>query len=128
MRSNYLIGDGHIRYRKGVKVKKKAEKRAYDRNRFSAEVLFSYFNREPSYSAQITNLSARGMCFNSCLLLKPGATICIHLKKIHPESSGKGFCEGLRYVTLAEVKWCSQEPCEETSHYEVGVKYIEPVY
>ena len=106
----------------------KAEKRAYGRNSIRADVLFSYFNREPSYSAQIMNLGTGGMCINSSLLLKPGATLCIHLKKIHPEASGTGFCEGVRFVTLGEVKWCSEVPGDKTSHYAVGVKYFEPVY
>jgi len=109
-------------------LKANAEKRTYERHRLSADVTFSYFNKEPSYFAQILNLGSDGMCFNSSLLLKPGATVCIHLKKIHSESSGTGLCEGLRYVTLAEVKWCNEVPGAEVSHYEVGAKYFEPVY
>ena len=106
----------------------KAEKRAYGRNSFNADVLFSYFNREHSYSAQIMNLGTSGMCFKSSIPLKPGATVCIYLKKIHPEASGTDFCEGLRSVTLADVKWCSEVPGDEVPHFEVGVKYFAPVY
>jgi len=109
-------------------MKTKAEKRAYSRNGVRADVLFSYFNKEPSYPAKIMNLGTGGMCINSCLFIKPGATVCIHLKKIHPEASNTDIYEGLRYVTLAEVKWCSEVPGDEVSHYEVGVKYFEPVY
>jgi hypothetical protein len=109
-------------------MKTKTEKRACDRNSFSADVSFSIFNKEPSYPAQVMNLGVGGMCFNSSQLLKPGATVCIQLEKIHPESSGTDFCAGLQYVTLAEVKWCKQVPGEETPHYEVGVKFFAPVY
>ena len=109
-------------------MKTKTEKRACDRNSFSAEVSFSFFNKEPSYFAQVMNLGAGGMCFNSGRLLKPGAMVCIYLEKILSESSDKDFGGGLRYVTLAEVKWCNEVPGEETPHYEVGVKYFGPAY
>ena len=104
------------------------EKRAYDRNSFSANVLFSHFNREHSYSAQIMNLGTGGMCFKSSLFLQPGATVYIRLKKIHPNASGTGFCEGLRSVALAEVKWCSELPGAKVLPYGVGVRYFEPTY
>jgi hypothetical protein len=104
------------------------EKRSHGRQCLSADVTFSYFNKESSYFAQALNFGSGGMCINSSLLLKPGATLCIHLKKIHPEASGTGFCEGVRFVTLGEVKWCSEVPGDKTSHYAVGVKYFEPAY
>jgi len=105
-----------------------AEKRAYDRHSFSADVMFSYFNKDHSYFAQTTNLGTGGMCIYSDLFLQPGATLYIRLKKIHPNGSGEGFCEGLRFVTLADVKWCSEVPGNEVSHYAAGVKYFEPPY
>jgi hypothetical protein len=105
-----------------------AEKRACQRNRYAADIAFSYFNKEHSYSAAIVNLGIGGMCFKSNLSLQPGATIYIRLKKIPPNGSCSGFCEGLRSVTLAEVKWCSQVAGDEASLYGVGVKYFEPVY
>ena len=104
------------------------EKRSHDRQNLSANITFSYFNKESSYFAQILNVGSGGMCFNSSLLLKPGATVCIYLKKIHPGASGTGFCKGLRAVTLGTVKWCGELPGDATPHYAVGVKYFEPVY
>ena len=109
-------------------MKTNAEKRAYDRLCFSADVAVSYFNKEDSHFAQTLNLGSGGMCFRSSLFLIPGATVCIRLKKIHPNASGEGFCEGLRCVSLAEVKWCSEVPGDEVSHYAAGVKYFEPAY
>ena len=109
-------------------MKTNAEKRAYDRHSFGADVVFSYFNKNHSYFAQIMNLGTGGMCFKSSFSLQPGATVNIRLKKIHPNDSGTGFCEGLRSVTLGEVKWCCELPGEEASHYGVGVKYFEPDY
>jgi len=117
-----------MRQEKGWKMKTNSEKRSYDRHSFSADVVFSYFNKDRSHFAQTLNLGSGGMCFRSGLFLIPGATVCIRLKKIHPNASGEGFCEGLRCVTLAEVKWCSEVPGEEGSHYAAGVKYFEPAY
>lgn len=104
------------------------ERRSYERHKLSADVTFSHFNKDPSYFAQTLNFGSGGMCINSSLLLKPGATVCIHLKKIHPKASGTGFCEGVRSVTLGEVKWCSEVPGNDTPHYAAGVKYFESVY
>ncbi len=105
-----------------------SEKRTFERHSLRADVTFSHFNTKPSYFAQIMNLGPGGMCFNSGLFVKPGALICIYLKKIYSEASGKDFCEGLRSVTLAEVKWCSEFPVGDRAHYRVGVKYFAPAY
>jgi hypothetical protein len=105
-----------------------AEKRAYERHSFTADIVFSYFNKERFYNAQAMNLGTGGMCFKSDLFLLPGATVFIRLTKIHPKCSCTGFWEGLRSVTLAEIKWCRKEPDKEDSDYGVGVKYFESVY
>ena len=106
------------------------EKRVYERHAFSADVVFSYFNKENSYFAQTMNLSPGGMCLKSSLFLQPGATVYIRLKKIHPDTSTAGLCEGIHSVALAEVKWCDEVEVagKEISYYGVGVKYFEPVY
>ena len=109
-------------------MKADTEKRAYDRHSYAADVAFSYFNKEHSYSAQTMNLGTGGMCFKSSLFLQPGATVYIRLKKFQPDDSGTGFCEGLRSVALAEVKWCSELPGAKVLPYGVGLKYFEPTY
>jgi len=109
-------------------MKTNAEKRSYDRIYFSADVAFSYFNKDHSHFAQTLNLGSGGMCFRSSLFLIPGATVCIRLEKIHPNASGTRFCEGLRSVTLAQVKWCREVPGDEEPHYRAGVKYFELAY
>lgn len=109
-------------------MKTNAEKRASERHRYAADIAFSYFNKEHSYEAETLNLGTGGMCFKSNLCLQPGANIYIRLKKVHPNGSGTGFCEGLRSVTLAEVKWCHEESVVGTFSYGVGVKYFGPVY
>ena len=104
------------------------EKRAYERYGYAAEIAFSYFNREHSYEAEIINLCAGGICFKSELWLQPGATVFIRLKQTNPNGNRFGPSEGLRSVTLGEVKWCSELPGAPDLSYGVGVKYFNPFY
>jgi hypothetical protein len=104
------------------------DKRAYKRHGYAADISFSYFNKEHWYNAETINLCIGGMCFKSNLRLQPEASVCNRLTKIHPDGSGPGFCEGLRSVALAEVKWCSEMPGVTALSYGVGVKYFNPVY
>ena len=104
------------------------EKRTYERHCYAADIAISYFNKEDSYNAHTLNIGTGGMCFKSNLFLQPGATLYVRLKETHPDNSCSGFCEGLHIVTLAEVKWCLEEPDDEGLPYGIGVKYFEPVY
>jgi hypothetical protein len=105
-----------------------AEKRAGERHGYSADIAVSYFNEEPAYHAEILNLGTGGMCFKSNLALQPGSTICVRLKNSHQNGSCTGYCEGIRSVALADVKWCNEIPGTRPSSYGVGVKYYAPVY
>jgi hypothetical protein len=105
-----------------------AEKRACERHSYAADIEFSYFNKEHSYFAHTLNIGMGGMCFKSDLFIQPGATLCVRLIKIHPNSACSGFCEGLHIVTLAEVKWCCESPNGGAFPYGVGVKYFEADY
>jgi hypothetical protein len=105
-----------------------AEKRCYQRQCYSADIAFSYFNKEPSYEAETLNFGKGGMCFKSHLHLQPGAILFIRLQKIHSNSAGTGVCKALRLVALAEVKWCNEISGAKELPYGVGVKYFEPAY
>ena len=109
-------------------MKTHAEQRIFDRHSFSADIAFSHFNQADSYQAQTLNLCTGGMCFKSSLSLQPGAMVAIRLEKIHTKSPGNASCEGLRCLTLAEVRWCSEVPDDKTLPYGIGVRYFEPVY
>jgi hypothetical protein len=105
-----------------------AEKRTCERHCYAADIAVSYFNKEHSYTAYTLNIGKGGMCFKSNLFLQPGATLYVRLKETRPNGSCSGFCEGLHFVTLAEVKWCHEAPGAEAFPYGVGVKYFETVY
>ena len=104
------------------------EKRACERWKHTALIAFSYFNQEPSFDTQTLNYCLDGMCFKSSFFLQPGATLCIRVKKFNPNGSCAGLSEGLRSVTLAEVKWCSEIPGDKASRYGIGVKYFAQAY
>ncbi len=104
------------------------EKRACERLRHTAAIEYSYFNKKHSFKAQTLNHCDEGMCFKSTVSLQPGATVCIRVKKIHPNSPCKGDCRGLRSLTLAEAKWCKEIIDETERFYEIGVKYCQPEY
>lgn len=105
-----------------------AERRACDRNRCTADIAFSYFNGKHYYEAQTLDLCSNGMSFNSNLFLKPGTTVYIRLLKVDSQCSDSGVCNGIRSVSLAEVKWCNELPGANESSCNVGVKYVEPDY
>jgi hypothetical protein len=105
-----------------------ADQRIFDRRCFTADISFSHFNKAHSYPAQTLNLSTGGMCFKSSLSLQPGAMVAIRLRKVHTNASDTGSCEGLRCLTLAEVRWCGKVPDDQTLPYGVGVRYFEPAY
>ncbi len=104
------------------------DKRTFDRRRYTATIEFSYFNRDHYYEAQTLNHSDEGMCFKSEISLRPGATVLIRVKNLHPNGACNGDCWGLRSITLAEAKWCKEILTDTGSFYEIGVKYFQPEY
>ena len=105
-----------------------SDKRAFERCNCNALIAFSYFNQTNSYDAKVLNYGAGGMCFQSNLFLRPGATVCIRVKEIQFFGSLKDNGECLRCMSLAEVKWCNELPGAESAAYGVGVKYQAPDY
>ena len=107
-------------------MKSAVEKRACERCNHAATFAVSYFNKEPSFYVQTLNHGLYGMCFKSSFFLQPGAFLFIRAIKFNSNGSCEDSSEGLRSVTLAEVKWCSEFPGEHASQYVVGVKYFAP--
>jgi hypothetical protein len=114
--------------RRRVEMKTYTDKRSCARHSHTAPISFSYFNKEYSYEAQTLNFCDEGMRFKSEVLLQPGATVYIRVKKFHPDGFSNGDCRGLRSASLAEVKWCKEVINENRPLYEIGAKYYEPAY
>jgi hypothetical protein len=109
-------------------MKAAREKRHDERWQHKAAISFSYFNNESCFDGQTLNYGSGGMCFQSNFFLKPGATVFIRLKGSKPNGFCKGVSEGLRSVTLAEVKWCREIHDIAVPAYSVGVRYFPPAY
>ena len=109
-------------------MKSNVEKRACERWNHNALIAVSYFNQEPSYNIQTLNHSLDGMCFKSSFFFQPGTSLFIRVIKFNPDGSYTDLPEGLRSVTLAEVKWCIEVPGDSDSQYLIGVKYFAPVF
>ena len=105
-----------------------ADRRASERHSCDTVAAISYFNQTPSYDARLLNYGAGGMCFRSNLFLRPGTTVCIRVKECRSFGSLKDKGDGLRCLSLAEVKWCHELTGAESAAYGVGVKYQAPAY
>ena len=104
------------------------EKRVYSRLRYQVPIEISYISKEKNVGAKSLNHCEGGMCFESRFPFHPGETLNVRVKEFHPHGSCIGLCEGLRYITLAEVKWCSEVSDAAASNYRVGIKFFAPVY
>jgi hypothetical protein len=109
-------------------MRTRAERRAYERLSDITPIVFSYFNKKSYFDAQILNYCAGGICFKSSFSVQPGTTVCIRVTKFYSNGSLKSFCGGLRSVSLAEVKWCSDIRDANEPVYGIGVKYYESEY
>jgi hypothetical protein len=104
------------------------DKRAFKRQSSNASIVFSAFNTTECHDAQTLNHCQDGMGLKSALPLQLGRTIFIRVKRFTPASSNSGQWEGLRSISLAEVKWCRKLALPNDFSYEIGVKYCAPVY
>jgi hypothetical protein len=105
-----------------------SDKRTFERRNCKALIAFSYFNQTNSYDSKVLNCGAGGMCFQSNRFLHPGATVCIRVKEFQCSGSRKDNADGLRCMSLAEVKWCHELPGTDSAVYGVGVRYQAPAY
>ena len=112
----------------GSKMKAIKEKRHAERCQHMALISFSYFNKESNFEARTLNFGPGGMCFKSNFFLEPGTIVLIRLKKSNLNGLGNGVSEGLRSLTLAEVKWCKEIHDIDVPAYSVGVRYFPPIY
>jgi hypothetical protein len=104
------------------------EKRICERRSHTALMEFSFFNKGQYFEAQTLNHGEGGLRFKSEVFIKPGATVYLRVKKLHPNGPCQGDCRGLRSATLAEVKWCKEFLNGTEPFYEIGAKYFQSDY
>jgi len=86
------------------------EKRKYTRTRYSVPIEISYLGKGIRLSGQTLNHCEDGMCFEVMSSFQTGQAINIRVKDFDPKGQCVSLCQGLRTITLAEVKWCHEIP------------------
>lgn len=104
------------------------EKRAHPRRQYPVPIEVSYISKGDCMRAQSLNHCESGMCFDSRLSFQPGEALNVRVLEFHPHGPCTGLCEGLRFITMAEVRWCCEVPGSDAPHYQVGIQFYAPVY
>ena len=99
------------------------EKRVDKRHNCEASIICNYFNKEKTFNAKMLNYSEGGMYFESDSFFKEGINIFFKMKSCLFDASDLELCNGLRTVSLAEVRWRKEISSEDSSRFGMGVKY-----
>ena len=100
------------------------EKRKGKRRTCEVCIACSFFNRESSHTATVTDFSADGVRLISETPYIPGTPISMRIENWRqPIPKGKDEVS-LRTYAVGEVKWCSEITGRTGNQYEMGVKYF----
>jgi hypothetical protein len=102
-------------------MKKKDNRRVFERIKNDAPIVFAYHNTDQFYPAVMCDYSMDGMCFITPDGVDPGSDIYIMMENYAPDSIHAELYEGF----FAEVKWCHPISAGERPEYRVGVKYYK---
>lgn len=105
-----------------------SERRAFKRNNYQIPVEISFVRDGKISSAQSLNHCEGGMCLATNGAFHPGVSLSVRVKDFHPRGPCIGLCKGLRSITLAEVRWCTEIADPDVSQYRVGIQFFAPVY
>ena len=99
------------------------EKRVTKRQTCEASIISNCFNKEKVFNAKMLNYSKNGMYFESDSLFKNGTNILFKTKSCSFSASDPELGEGLRTISLAEVRWWKEIGDDDSPHFGIGVKY-----
>ncbi len=102
------------------------EKRNYQRWHYKGSIWLTNFNKTNLMGAQTSNHCPGGICFKSNTCFKSQTILLLRINNEGWDFSCTGDLEGLRMVTLGEVKWCKDIPYKTTYGYETGIRYLAP--
>lgn len=98
-----------------------------DRQRDSGRAAIAYFPFTSlstiDQPAVALDFSQNGLRFESALPLKVGQIICIRTHLIAATGSGATRLDGIRSMTLAQVRWCREEKGRRSRTFVIGVSY-----
>ena len=104
-------------------MKKESDRRAFERIKNDAPIVFAYHNTDQFHHAVMCDYSKDGMCFITPDGIDPGSDIYIMMENYSPDSIHAELYEGF----FAEVKWCHPSAAHELSEYRVGVQYYKTI-
>ena len=99
------------------------DKRKDQRLDCEASIVFSYFAKDKTFNGRMLNFSKNGMYFEFGEFIKSGAAIYSRLRSCAELPSDPERCEGLRSVSLAEVRWCKKLKNKGKPCFGIGLKY-----
>jgi len=100
------------------------EKRTDKRHRCEASISWGCFNKKKMFNAKMLNFSKDGMYFESDVFFKKGVHIYFQMDDCLFDASDPELREGLRTISLAEVKWWRNIDGADDNSFGVGVKYV----
>jgi len=89
-----------------------------------ASVICRHFSKPITFTGRMLNFSKSGMYFESGAFIKEGTPIYFRLTDCTAFVPEPKLCEGLRSVSLAEVKWAREVQNKNTTCFGIGVKYF----
>jgi len=92
----------------------------YDQNAF---VSCCYFNSLNPCGGKLINYSKRGMCLETNGPFRERTTVMVRLNLESWAAIDPEIIEGLRTISIAEVKWCKEVFDDQNPHYEIGIQY-----
>lgn len=98
-------------------------KRTDQRHICEGSISCRYFIKGETFNGRMLNFSKSGMYFESSAFIREGATIYFRLINCSGFPSAPEFCEGLRSVSIAEVRWCREMKNEDAAYFGFGAKY-----
>jgi hypothetical protein len=101
------------------------ERRACRRQPLEALLLCTRFNRDRHCMARMINFCREGLCFESASMFSVGTNLLIRLEDKGVDAAAPFQTEGLRTITLAEVKWRISAGTEADPRFGYGVKYLQ---
>jgi len=104
------------------------EKRNHMRWYYKGPIWLSSFNKNNLMGAQTSNFCLGGMCFKSSTYFKGQSVLLLRINSEGWDFACARDLEGLRTITLGEVKWCKKISNKTSGVYETGIKYLAPVY
>jgi len=104
------------------------ERRSFSRQNFSAPLEISHFADRKRKDAELINHSEGGMCIRSRVKYNPSMSLFVRVKNFKSNDACIGDCNGLRSISLADVKWCQKVDDVELSYFKIGLQFCPPAY